>query len=104
VWKFGLNVYPNPFTDHIYFELQLMTDSKVLLEIYDISGSNIAAVYNDMVVAYDHYRFEYVPENLYRGTLNYRHIIDGQQMFSGKLDVNNSNTDFRNNRNGFFIA
>jgi hypothetical protein len=83
--EFGLNVYPNPFTDHIYFELQLMTDSQVLLEIYDINGSKIATVYDDEVVAYDHYRFEYAPENLDRGILSYRLIVDGQQMYNGKL-------------------
>ena len=83
--EFGLNVYPNPFTDNIYFELQLMTDSKVLLEIVDIKGSKIATVFDDLVVAYDLYRFEYAPENLYRGLLSYRLIVDGQQMFSGIL-------------------
>jgi hypothetical protein len=85
--EFDLKVYPNPFTDHIYFDLQLMTDSKVRLEIYDINGSKIATVYDDIVVGYDRYRFEYVPENLNSdsGTLIYRLIIDGQQMFSGKL-------------------
>jgi len=83
--NFGLNVYPNPFTDHIYFDLQLMTNSKVRLEIYDIRGSKIATVYNDIVVANVGYRFEYVPENFYRGALSYRLIVDERQMFSGTL-------------------
>jgi hypothetical protein len=83
--EFGLNVYPNPFTDHVYFDLQLKTDSKVCLEIYDMKGSKIATVYNDIVAAFVRYRFEYVPENSSGGTLSYRLMINGQQMSSGKL-------------------
>jgi len=83
--EFGLNVYPNPFSDNIYFELQLMKDSKVLLEIYDIKGSKIATIFDDLVVAYDFYRFEYAPESPFRGLLGYRLIVDGQQMHSGIL-------------------
>jgi hypothetical protein len=83
--EFGVKAYPNPFTDHVTFDLQLMTDSKVRLEIFDINGSKVATVYNDVVVAYDHYQLEYTPENLRTGTLIYRLIVDGQLMFTGKL-------------------
>jgi hypothetical protein len=83
--EFVLNVYPNPFTDHIYFDLQLMTDSKVCLEIYNMYGSKIATVYDDIVVGYENYRFEYVPKNLSSGIIIYRFIVNGQLMFKGEL-------------------
>jgi hypothetical protein len=83
--EFGIKAYPNPFNDKVYFDLQLKTDSKVRLEIYDINGSKIATVYDDMVVAYDRCRFEYTPKNFSTGTLVYRLIVDGQLMFTGKL-------------------
>jgi hypothetical protein len=82
--EFSLKAYPNPFTDHIYFDLQLNMDSKVRLEIFDINGSKITTV-NDIVVPYDNYVFEYVPENLSSGIFIYRLLVNGKQMFVGKL-------------------
>jgi hypothetical protein len=86
--EFSLIAYPNPFTDRIYFDLQMQTDSKVLLEIYDLRGSKLATVYNDMVVAINRYRFEYVPKNVKRGLLVYRLKVDGKLVFSGVLIYN----------------
>jgi hypothetical protein len=79
-----LKVYPNPFSDHIFFELQLPSDSKVRIEISDISGT-LRKTMNDMVVGDDLYRFEYVPENSNNGIFFYRVIVNGQEMFNGKL-------------------
>jgi hypothetical protein len=83
--EFSLIAYPNPFTDRVYFDLQMQNDSKVLLEIYDLRGSKLATVYNDMVVALNRYRFEYVPKNLKRGLLVYRLTVDDKLMFTGSL-------------------
>jgi uncharacterized protein (TIGR02145 family) len=83
--EFGLKVYPNPFTDHIYFDLQLEKDSKVSLEIFDISGTKLATVYNDVVFAFDHYQLEYTPQNVKSVLLFYRLTVDGQLMFNGSL-------------------
>jgi hypothetical protein len=83
--EFGITTYPNPFTDHVYFDLKLRTDSKVRLEIYDINGSKISTLYDDVVIALDSYRFEYTPENLKTGTLIYRLLVNGKIMFTGKL-------------------
>jgi len=82
---FGIKAYPNPFSDHIYFDIRMMIDSEVTLEIFDADGSKIATVYNDIVVAYENYTFEYVPENLRSGILIYRFTVNGKQMFSGRL-------------------
>ena len=83
--EFGVKAYPNPFVDHVYFDLQLKTDSKVRLEIYTIGGAKLATIYDDVVIAYDRYRLEYTPENFSTGTLIYRLTVDGQLMFTGKL-------------------
>jgi hypothetical protein len=85
VSEFGIKAYPNPFSDHIYFDLQLKTDSKVCLEIYNINGSKVATVYDDVVTGFSRYRFEYVPENLTTGTFIYRLVVDGKLVFTGKL-------------------
>jgi hypothetical protein len=83
--EFGLKAYPNPFTDHIYFDIQLMTNSKVRLEIYDVTGTKLATVFDYDVVAYDNYQVEYTPKNVSNGILFYRLIVDGLPMFNGKL-------------------
>ena len=83
--EFGLKTYPNPFDDHVYFDLQLTKDSKVRLEIFNIDGSKLATIYDDVVIGYDHYQFEYSPENVSAGKLVYHMIVDGQLMFTGKL-------------------
>jgi len=77
--------YPNPFEDRIYFDLQLMNDSEIQLEIFDITGSKIASVYNGNVVANVSYRLEYVPEKSYSGTCIYRLTVSGRQLYTGKL-------------------
>jgi hypothetical protein len=83
--EFAVKAYPNPFTDHVYFDLQLKTDSKVRLEIYNSAGAKIATVFDDMVVAFDRYRFEYTPGNLSSSVLIYRIFIDNKMSFTGKL-------------------
>ena len=82
--EFGLNVYPNPFADHTFFELQLPSDSRVRIEIHDANGT-LVTVMEDLVVGFDNYRFEYIPKNLVRGIFFYRIIINGQELFNGKL-------------------
>lgn len=82
---FELIAFPNPFRDRIYFDLQLLNDSEVQLEIYDITGAKIATVYNGTMVSDFQYRFEYVPENSNAGTYIYRLMIDGKELYGGKL-------------------
>jgi MBG domain (YGX type)/Ig-like domain CHU_C associated len=82
--EFGVKAYPNPFTDKLYFDLQLKTDSKVRLEIFDINGTKLATVYDDNVAASDRYLFEYIPVNLTSGLLIYRLTLNGQ-VFAGKV-------------------
>jgi hypothetical protein len=83
--EFRLKVYPNPFTDHIYFELQLQADAKVRLEIFNIKGFKVATVFSEDAQAFNYYRLEYSPVNTSSGVLFYRLIIDERIKFTGKL-------------------
>jgi len=83
--EFEVIAYPNPFDDRVYFDLQLTRDSEVQLEIFDITGSKIATVHDDILRANVRYRFEYVPENSISGTLICRLTVDGKQFYTGKL-------------------
>ena len=42
---FEMNAYPNPFSDHLYFEFDLNSDSEVTLELFNIVGVKIATVF-----------------------------------------------------------
>jgi hypothetical protein len=82
---FGMKVYPNPFTDRVFFELQLQTDAKVRLEIFNLNGVKLATVFSDDVKALSAYRIEYAPENVSAGLLIYRLIVNERILFTGKL-------------------
>jgi hypothetical protein len=81
----GLKVYPNPFKDHLYFDLRIPTDSRVRLEIFDLTGAIIATVFDNNVIADESYFIEYIPENIMNGVFMYRLIIDGKIMYTGKV-------------------
>jgi hypothetical protein len=83
--KLELMVYPNPFTDHLTFDLMLETDSKVSLEIYNLNGVKLATVFNEKVQALQNNLIEYRPENLPTGVYFYRVIADGRIIFTGKV-------------------
>jgi hypothetical protein len=80
---FEMDAYPNPFSDHIYFEFDLNNDSEVLLEIYNIIGVKIATVFKGNLTA-DHYRFEFLPESMSEGVVIYKLSINGHEMVVGK--------------------
>ena len=81
----GLNVYPNPFTDRVYFEMKLAKDSKVTIGIYNLNGLKLATVFSDDVQALQYYRLEYVPGNVPTGALIYKLLVDGRVLFTGKI-------------------
>lgn len=83
--EFGVKAYPNPFTGHVYFELQLKTDSKVLLEVFDIYGKKLSTLFDDNLVAYNQYHLDYAPGNFSGGMLIYKLTVDGELAFTGKL-------------------
>jgi len=83
--ELGVKAYPNPFTDHVYFDLQLNTDSKVRLEIFDVTGAKISTVFDDVVIAYNRYQLEYAPERLSSNMLMYKLVVDDKIVFTGKL-------------------
>lgn len=83
--EFGLKVFPNPFTDHLYFDLQLNKNVKALVEIFNVSGVKMATIFSDDVKAGQIYRIEYIPDNVSIGILFYRLVTDGQVSFTGKL-------------------
>jgi uncharacterized repeat protein (TIGR01451 family) len=83
--ELGLKVYPNPFTDHLYFELQWNKEANAQIEIFNINGTKLATLFSGDVGADLAYCFDYAPENTSSGILIYRVVIDGQIIFTGKV-------------------
>jgi hypothetical protein len=75
--------YPNPFTDHICFELEVNNNSRIIIEIFSMSGKKIATVFSGEIEP-NFYRFDYVPENVSSGFLIYQVTIDGH-VVRGKI-------------------
>lgn len=69
--------YPNPFTDHICFELTLSHGAALRIDIFNQSGNLIANVFSGKVEA-NFYHIDYVPENVRSGLLIYQFTINGQ--------------------------
>ena len=57
-----LTIAPNPFTDQTNINFTLSEDSKVSVEIFNITGAKIATVYEGQVFANEPNTFKYVPE------------------------------------------
>jgi hypothetical protein len=81
----ALKVFPNPFTDHLYFELQWPSNAKARIELYNLGGNKIATVYSGDIEAGMAYRFDYTPENIISGMLIYHLIIGDKVIFVGKV-------------------
>ncbi len=79
-----LKVYPNPFTQRLYFDLQWHQTSHAKLEIFDIRGAKLTTLYDNPVEAGQFYRVEYAPEGVAPGMLFYRLVI-GSEVINGKV-------------------
>jgi hypothetical protein len=79
-----IKIYPNPFTDRIFFELEITNNANISLDIFDLHGIRLATVFSGDIEAGFH-RFEYVPGHVTSGLMIYRLIIGGQKTVSGNF-------------------
>lgn len=82
--SFEMKVFPNPFRDHLYFELELNKRASISLDIYNLTGSKIATVFIGIVEP-DAYRFDYQSRHTENGELFYRLTIEGKVIVRGKV-------------------
>ena len=80
----SLLVYPNPFSNKVYFEVTLKKPAKVVLEIYTVTGLKLATLFDGTLEAGVQTRFEYKPEKVPAQILLYKLRI-GEEMETGKL-------------------
>lgn len=67
-----LQAYPNPFRDILYIEFSLPEDSKVTLDLFNVAGKKIAALFDGNVKATEVKKIECTPGSLAGGMVIYR--------------------------------
>jgi len=79
--------YPNPFNPTTKINYTIPVDSKVTLEIYDITGQKVATLFNGDIKA-GYYNFDFAAGNLASGVYIYRlsasSLADGKNFVSSK--------------------
>ena len=85
--EFEIKAYPNPFTDHIFYELELNNRNHISIEVFDENGQKIGTVFSGDAEA-DSYHFIYTPRHLSTGLIIFRLTIDGRIMAVNKVAYN----------------
>jgi len=68
----SLNAYPNPFADKLTIDFSVGEDSRVTLEVFNLSGQRLAVLFDGNVQAAEMKKVEFTPENLAGGMIIYR--------------------------------
>jgi chorismate mutase len=82
--KADLKVYPNPFSDKLYFEFFTTDDTYAVLEIYNLLGQSIERLLDQKVEGGVMNRIEYTPKQIISGFYIYKFTLDGKSSF-GKV-------------------
>lgn len=77
-------VYPNPFTDKLYFEFSREMDEKCLIEVFDVTGRKLDVVFNQMIEAGQNYKVEYSADKISTDMLFYRMQFN-EEIVTGKV-------------------
>lgn len=80
----SFTIFPNPFSNKVYFEVSLKEPAKVVLEIFTVTGLKLSTLFDGNVEAGVQTRFEYNPEKIPAQVLIYRLRI-GDELETGKL-------------------
>lgn len=81
-----LKVWPNPFTDRVFFEFSPESNTHARFEIFNIAGKKIATLLNQEVQKHQTYRLEFSPEKFLDDLYIYR-LETGTSVKTGKLIV-----------------
>ena len=79
-----INIYPNPFTDKLYFEFSREMDEKCVIEVFDVIGHKLDVVFDRMIEAGQQYKVEYAADKVATDMLFYR-IQFNNEVITGKV-------------------
>ncbi|HOI48938.1 MAG TPA: HYR domain-containing protein, partial [Prolixibacteraceae bacterium] len=80
----GLKVWPNPFSERLYFEFSHATATQARLELFDATGAKLATLFDQRIEGGQVYRAEYLPQAITSRMVFYRLTMGGQSQV-GKL-------------------
>jgi hypothetical protein len=87
--KVQQKVYPNPFTDRLFFEFVSSNDVYARIDLYDMNGRLVKTIFEQPVEADQYYQAEFKPETTISAFYVYR-IILGNDVRSGKVIYKNN--------------
>lgn len=73
---FQIKILPNPFKNNASFNFNLLTDSKVVISLYDRIGKQVQAILDKNLPA-GYYNIPFSRENLSRGIYLYKFVTNG---------------------------
>jgi enediyne biosynthesis protein E4 len=80
-----VSVYPNPFTDEVFFEYELTESSAVTVEVYSLMGTKVASVISEVQSAGSH-KISWDGNSLSAGVYSYR-VSTGSGMQNGLVTL-----------------
>jgi hypothetical protein len=79
-------IYPNPFTNTAYIEVQHSESIELMINVYDIGGRLIENLYEGMIEKDIRYRFEFTPEaGFTSGTFIVKFIMNNNEVITKPL-------------------
>jgi hypothetical protein len=82
--RIGFMVYPNPFRDRVSIQFTPEIRQRVVVEIYDMSGSVVETIFDAEVIENQQYTVDYLPARRNTAVLFYR-LIAGERVIHGKI-------------------
>jgi hypothetical protein len=79
-----LSAYPNPFSEKLNLEFTLPENSRVKVELFDVTGKRVAHLFEGDAKGSEVYKIEYLPETRSNAILIYRLQTD-QKTYFGKV-------------------
>lgn len=80
----GVNVFPNPFRDKLYFTVSSEKAEQLLIMLYNTSGQKVADVFSGEIGEGEKRNISYTPAKLVQGTYIY-YVMIGNNKYTGKL-------------------
>ena len=79
-----LDVYPNPFTDRLYFEFISPEPVHAKIDLYDVNGRKVQTIFDNFVEERTTYKAEFKPKKVISAMYFYRMRL-GEAVFNGKV-------------------
>ncbi len=81
-----IELYPNPFTNTTYIEVQHIESIELMINVYDMGGRLIENMHKGRIQEDLRYRFEFTPEEgLASGTFIVKFIMDNNNVITKQL-------------------